>query len=152
MVAPHKDSSSLSLSFYDESGDLIEIRNSQVPIVLNLPTNVQLSALDMPVLVHAAMSTTNQDLDLFYHSRDVNSQVGTLNVELVPLMSDVQLAVYIRYDDFPDIATENWDAFGLVPRKMAYLSKSDAANACIHCLTCICTCILGTKYIPVITF
>jgi hypothetical protein len=118
-VEPRADSSTVSLTLYDDKDDVIAVTNSTKPIRLNLPIKIKMSAVDKPMQVQAIMSDTNENQDLFYHSIEITNQAGALNVEIVPLQYGVQLAVYIRYDDFPDIDTGEWDAFGVVPRKMA---------------------------------
>ena len=123
-LSPHLRSSTLSLSLHKEDGSPLAIDGSNQKISINLPVKVSMDDVSGAKYVRAVMSPTNQNVDLFYHTISLTNQVGSLNIEVVPEDPDVQLAVYIRYDDFPSIRAGEWDVFGVVPRKMSLLGMS----------------------------
>jgi hypothetical protein len=120
-------SSLVSMDMYDSSNQLLDINNTQSPIVIVIPQKLS-NPPPTAELNSGPMSTEDDRVDLYYFSTNVTTNDSALSIEIQPLDPKVQFLVLVRYKTYPALNStgdvkRGWDYLQLSPASMANIGE-----------------------------
>ncbi|GAB1597495.1 polycystic kidney disease protein 1-like 2 [Argonauta hians] len=107
-------SGTMGIHFKSGGNEEISIQNTEEPIEIIIPREITFRAPKAqfvdPVLV--------KNETLFFHTFWANNTNSSLHIEIKPDNASVQLLVFVRFNNTPNITTKEWDYFQMVPSRM----------------------------------
>ncbi|KAL3876324.1 hypothetical protein ACJMK2_034186 [Sinanodonta woodiana] len=108
---------SLSLAFYDDNGKEISVANLTTMISLFIPLD---PFIPLPDLVYANPVIPDREWEhLFYHRMERKDNFTSVHAEFRPQNTSVQFIVFIRFGALPNVTTDEYDYFCMIPDSMA---------------------------------
>ena len=119
-------SSILSLTLHDQSGELINIKNTTNPFEIFIPR--QMNTL-MPSMIYQNVKLFSTNSKFKYHYINLTHQINlsiSLHIEIQPENLDLSYLIIIRFNGLPDLQTNLIDDWKLLcPKGIFIINKTN---------------------------